>query len=247
VFFAFLGFDVVAAVAREVQDPQHVVPRAILTVILICVAVYVLMALAVTGLIPYADLDVPNPITFALAQLTSGLLGASVGLGTIVGLTSGIFSILFAQARVFLVMSQDRLLPATLSTLSKRSGAPKVATGTAGVIAAILAGVFPINVLSELISIGTLAIFVMVCVGIFVLRMNALTVVRTIRAYRILLVPVAGILGCLFMMVSLPRETWQRFAVWLAIGILIFSASRLVQRQRRRLAASRADLSLRCE
>jgi len=229
VFVAYLGFDVVAAVAREVQNPQRVVPRAILAIILICTALYLLMALILCALIPYGELDVPSPVTLALQRsgLASGPFGAAIAAATLVGLTSGIFGILLGQSRVFLAMSQHGLLPAAVSQLSERTHSPIVATAWAGVPAAVLAGLFPINVLSELISIGTLAVFVVVCVGVIVMRHRAPLLSRPFRVRCSPLVPVAGVLGCLMMMASLPNETQYRFGAWLGAGILIYALRRM--------------------
>jgi APA family basic amino acid/polyamine antiporter len=226
VFVAYLGFDVVAAVAKEVRDPQRIVPQAILAVVVVCTILYVLMALAITGLAPYSVLGVSNPVALATerAGLTSGTFRGLLAVGTIVGLTSGVLAILFAQTRVFFAMSRDRLLPDAVSRLSKRFGTPVVATVVTGVLAAALAGLLPLNVLSELIAIGTLTIFVLVCIGIIVTRYRAPALPRPFRVRWSPLVPVIGATGCLLMMASLPLETWLRFIAWVCIGLLLYGA-----------------------
>jgi len=234
VFVAYLGFDVVAALAREVQDPQRVVPRAILATILICTILYVAMALAICALIPYIELDVPNPVALALerAGLSRGPLGAVIAAATILGLTSGILGILFGQARVFVAMARDRLLPSAVSRLGRRSAVPALALVATGIPAAALAGLFPINLLGELISIGTLAVFAAVCVGVLLMRQHAPSLPRPFRVRWSPLIPLLGVVSCLLMVASLPPETCYRFAMWLAAGLCIYGVRSFWMRDR---------------
>jgi basic amino acid/polyamine antiporter, APA family len=245
VFVAYLGFDVVATVASEVREPQRTVPRAILAVVAICPILYALMAFAITGLAPYSELNVANPVALATSRagLTSPVFTALLATGTVVGLTSGMLAILFAQARILLAMARDGLLPAAISRMSGRFGTPVIATLTTGSLAALLAGVLPLTVLSELIAIGTLSIFVLVCVGALILRWRVPGVPRPFRVRGLPLVAICGTAGCLVMMLSLPVGTWERFAVWLALGLLLYALAR----SRRATELRRAVEPLKCD
>ena len=224
VFFAYIGFDAVSTAAQEAKNPQRDLPIGILASLAICTVLYILMALVMTGLVPYEKLNVPHPVFVAIEAAGPGLkwLTYLINIGAIAGLASVVLVMLMAQPRIFYTMSRDGLLPPVFGKIHPRFQTPYITTIITGIVAATVAGLFPIALLGELVSIGTLFAFVIVSGGIIALRYKRPELHRPFRTPMVPLVPILGILICGYMMASLPLDTWIRLLVWLAIGLAIY-------------------------
>jgi len=224
IFFAYIGFDAVSTAAQEAKNPQRDMPIGILGSLAICTVLYILMALVMTGLTKYTNLNVPHPVFVAIAAAGPALawLRPIINIGAIAGLASVVLVMLLAQPRIFYTMSRDGLLPPVFSKVHPKFRTPYITTILTGVVCALIAGAFPIALLGELVSIGTLLAFVIVSAGIIMLRRTSPDIPRPFRTPLVPLVPILAILICGYMMISLPSDTWIRLIVWLAIGFLIY-------------------------
>ena len=223
IFFAYIGFDAVSVAAQEARNPQRDMPIGILGSLAICTALYILMSLTMVGLTPYTTLNVANPVSVAVAAAGPELqwLGRLVNLGAIAGLSTVILVSLYGQSRIFYSMARDGMVP-WFDKVDPRFGTPVRGTIIIGVFSAILGGMFPLDILGELVSIGTLLAFVLVCIGVIVLRATKPNVKRPFVAPFSPVVPVLGVIVCGAMMYGLPGDTWIRLAVWFLIGLVIF-------------------------
>ena len=224
VFFAYIGFDAVSTAAQEAKNPQKDMPIGILASLAICTVLYILMSLVMTGLANYTELDVPHPVFVAIEKAGPALawLASIINIGAIAGLASVVLVMLMGQPRVFYSMSKDGLLPAAFSKVHPRFKTPYIPTILTGAVAAVMAGLFPIGLLGELVSIGTLLAFVIVCAGVIALRYKSPNLARPFRTPFVPVVPILGILICGYMMYSLPGATWERLIVWMIIGLVIY-------------------------
>jgi APA family basic amino acid/polyamine antiporter len=224
IFFAYIGFDAVSTAAQEAKNPQRDMPIGILGSLAICTVLYILMSLVMTGLTKYTNLNVPHPVFVAINAAGPALawLGPIINVGAIAGLASVVLVMLMAQPRIFYSMSRDGLLPPVFARVHPKFRTPYITTIVTGVICALIAGAFPIALLGELVSIGTLLAFVIVSAGIIVLRRTNPEIPRPFRTPLVPIVPILGILICGYMMYSLPSDTWIRLIVWLIIGLLIY-------------------------
>ena len=224
IFFSYIGFDTASTTAREARNPQRDVPLGILGALGISAVLYVAMSAVLTGMVPYTSLDVAAPVAVALdAHPQLSWLGVLVELGAIVGMTSVILISLLGQPRIFLAMADDGLLPPSWKKVHPVHRTPHIATAVAVIVAAIIAGLLPLDVLGELISIGILLAFTCVCIGVLVLRR---TKPDMPRPFRVPFAPVTCILGalvCISMMVFLPPDTWWRLLVWSVLGFSIYA------------------------
>jgi len=224
IFFAYIGFDAVSTAAQEARNPQRDMPIGILASLAICTILYITVALVLTGIIKYTELNVGDPIAVAINSLGSGVawLRPIIKVGAIAGLSSVILVMMMGQPRIFYSMSKDGLLPAAFGKVHPRFRTPWLATALTGLLATLIAGLFPIELLGKLVNIGTLLAFAIVCVGIFVLRFTHPEIKRPFRTPLFWLVAPVGAGACLFLMCVLPRDTWARLIVWMAIGLLIY-------------------------
>jgi basic amino acid/polyamine antiporter, APA family len=223
IFFAYIGFDQAATTAQEARNPQRDVPWGIIAALIISTVLYVVMSAVMTGMVSYTELNVAAPVAVALdAHPELKWLGLPVKIGAIVGLTSVILMSLLGQPRIFMAMSRDGLLPPAMQQVHAKYRTPHVATIVTGVVAAFFAGIFPLDVLGELISIGILLAFTAVCAGVLVLRRTQPDTPRPFRVPFAGFTAIAGVVVCLAMTAFLPHDTWIRLAIWTAIGFAIY-------------------------
>lgn len=226
IFFAYIGFDAVSTAAQESKRPQRDMPIGILASLAICTILYIAVSLVLTGIIKYDQLNVGAPVAVAIDSLGQGVawLRPIIKVGAIAGLSSVILVMMLGQPRIFYAMSKDGLLPPVFSQVHSKFRTPWVATILTGCVAMLLAGLFPIGLLGELVSIGTLLAFLIVCAGVFVLRFTAPDIHRPFRTPAFWLVCPLGVFFCGWLMYGLPRDTWARLLVWMAVGFVIYFA-----------------------
>lgn len=222
VFFAYVGFDAVSTAVEEARDPQRTVPIGILASLVFCTLIYIIVSGVLTGVVPYTSLNVDHPVAFALTQLGINWASALVSAGVIAGLTTVMLVLYYGLTRIILAMSRDGLLPPYLGHVDAKRHTPVRTTVITGVIMAISAGVLPLGLLAELVNIGTLAAFVLVCGGVVVMRMKHPDAPRPFKAPGGILIPVLGMLSCGALIAFLPLETHLRFVGWLAVGMVIY-------------------------
>jgi APA family basic amino acid/polyamine antiporter len=224
VFFAYIGFDCVSAAAQETKNPQRNMPIGILGSLALCTVLYVLMCIVMTGVTPYTTLGVSKPVTVAVQAMGPQLswlvplvnFGATLGLGTVV------LGLLLGQSRIFYAMSRDGMLPDFFAKVHPTFRTPYLSTILIGILAAILSAFLPENLLIELVAIGTLAAFVLVCLSVIILRKTHPDVPRPFRTPLVPIVPIGGMLVCFGMMAGLPLDTWIRFIGWGLLGLVVY-------------------------
>jgi APA family basic amino acid/polyamine antiporter len=222
IFFAYIGFDAVSTAAQEAKNPGKDMPIGILGSLAICTILYILVAGVLTALVNYRYLNVPDPLAIGIDSTGVRWGSLLVKLGALMGLTSTIVVMLLGQSRVFFSMSRDGLLPGLFRAVHPRFRTPWISTLTVGLFVAVLAASLPINVLAEMVSIGTLLAFVIVCAGVWIIRRRRPDLKRPFRTPLVPLVPILGIVTSLAMMLSLTGITWIRLGVWLVIGMVIY-------------------------
>ncbi|MFI5619388.1 amino acid permease [Streptomyces sp. NPDC051567] len=222
VFFAFIGFDVVATAAEETKLPQRDMPRGILGSLVICTVLYVAVSLVVTGMQHYSDLSVSAPLADAFKAAGHPVYAGIISFGATVGLITVCMILLLGQTRVFFAMSRDGLLPRFFSRTHPKYRTPYRPTILLGVVIAVVAGFTSLSELATLVNIGTLFAFVVVALGVMILRRTRPDLPRAFRTPLVPLVPIASIAASVWLMLNLPAETWLRFAIWMAIGAVVY-------------------------
>jgi len=222
VFFAYVGFDAVSTAVEEAKDPQRDVPIGIISSLAFCTIIYVIVAGLLTGIVPYSTLGVDHPVAFALESIGYNWASALVSTGVIAGLTTVMLVLYYGLTRIILAMSRDGLITPYLSHVSPNTQTPVRVIIITGLIMSIAAGLVPLGSLAELVNIGTLAAFVLVCLGVIVLRRTHPDLPRPFKNPFTPLLPVLGMLSCGALMAFLPQQTWTRFLLWLGLGLVIY-------------------------
>ncbi|WP_035988066.1 amino acid permease [Brevibacillus agri] len=222
VFFAFIGFDAVSTAAEEVRNPQRDMPIGIITSLLVCTLLYIAVSLTLTGIVPYDMLNVKNPVAFALNYVKQDWVAGFISLGAIVGITTVLLVMMYGQTRLFFAMSRDGLLPAVFSQVHPTTQVPRKSTLIVGILVAIFSGLLPLNKLAELTNIGTLFAFILVSIGVVVLRRTNPELRRAFRTPFVPLVPILAVLFCGYLVYSLPAVTKIGFLGWLAAGAVVY-------------------------
>ncbi|MEI6269265.1 MAG: amino acid permease [Methylococcaceae bacterium] len=222
VFFAYVGFDAVSTAAEEAKNPQRDLPFGIVTSLAFCTVIYIIVAGLLTGVVPYTDLNVSSPVAHALTLIGFNGASALISTGVIAGLTTVMLVLYYGLTRIIFAMSRDGLLSPFFSKVNVKTQTPVRVIVLCGVIIALIAGFMPLGDLAELVNIGTLAAFVLVCLGTLVLRVTKPDMERPFRTPFSPLFPVLGMLSCGALMAFLPAITWLRFVIWLVIGLIVY-------------------------
>lgn len=222
VFFAYIGFDAVATSAEECKNPSRDLPIGIIGSLVVCTALYVIVAGVLTGVVPYTELNNPEPVAFALRYIGYNLGSAVVGVGAIAGITTVLLVLLYGQARIFFAMSRDGMVPARVCKIHKRYHTPYIVTVLGAIFVSLIAGFAPIGLIAEMANIGTLSAFLVAAIGVMVLRVTKPDVPRAFRCPLVWLVAPLAVLACGYLMAHLPFDTWIRFLVWCAFGCLVY-------------------------
>jgi APA family basic amino acid/polyamine antiporter len=224
VFFAYIGFDAVSTTSQEAINPKRDMPIGILTSLIVCTILYIAVSLTLTGIVNYKDLNVPAPMALAIDTAGPGLawLRPVLKLGAIAGLSSVVLVLLLGQSRVFFTMASDGLLWKSFAKVHPKYKTPYITSIVTGCFAALFAGLFPIGLLGELVSIGTLLAFVIVCIGIIILRKTEPDAPRGFKTPWVPVIPILGAVVCFAEMAFLPKDTWLRLFAWMAIGFIIY-------------------------
>ncbi len=222
VFFAYVGFDAVSTAVEETRDPQKDVPKGILYSLIFCTLIYIVVSGLLTGILPYPELNVSSPVAFALQQIGVNWASALVATGVITGLTTVMLVLYYALTRIILAISRDGLLPSFFAKVDEKTHTPVRTTVLCGVVMAIMAGFIPLGTLAELVNIGTLAAFVLVCVGVIAMRRLHPDMPRPFKMPGGIVLPVMGMLSCGALIAFLPFDTHMRFVGWLGIGAVIY-------------------------
>ncbi|TDE50187.1 amino acid permease [Nonomuraea mesophila] len=224
VFFAFIGFDIVATAAEETVRPQRDVPRGIIGSLAICTLLYVAVSIVVVGMQRYSELSTSAPLSDAFIAVGQPWLAGIISVGALAGLTTVVLVLLLGQTRVLFAMCRDGLLPRSMAKVNPRFGTPVRLTVLIGLVTMVLAGFVSFGELAELVNIGTLFAFVVVSIGVVVLRRTRPDLPRAFRAPLVPVLPILSVLACLYLMLNLPVQTWLRFVIWMIIGIVLYFA-----------------------
>jgi basic amino acid/polyamine antiporter, APA family len=223
IFFAYIGFEAVSTAAQEAKDPQRTMPIGIIGSLAICTVLYILMSLVITGMAPFDTLNNPAPVATALASIPElKWLTQLVNIGVTIGLGSTILSLIYGQSRILYAMSRDGLLPPAVGKINPRTRTPALGTAMVAVFAAVFGGLFPIKILGELVSMGTLLAFALICIGVLWLRISQPDLPRRFKTPLVWFSAPAGALGCAYLIYKLPPETWPRLFIWMGLGLVVY-------------------------
>jgi APA family basic amino acid/polyamine antiporter len=224
IFFAYIGFDAVSTAAEETKNPKRDVPLGLMICLGVVILLYVSVAFVLTGVVPYKEIDVGNALPAALRRIGIQWGGALVATGAIIGMISTLLVTLYGQVRIFMVMARDGLLPAPFAKVHPKHMTPHICTWITGTATALIAGLFPLPMIIDLCNIGTLFAFVLVSVGVIVLRKTEPNVERRFKTPGVPFTPLITVGFCFYLMYSLPMVTWIRFGIWLLAGLAIYFA-----------------------
>jgi basic amino acid/polyamine antiporter, APA family len=222
VFFAYVGFDAVSTATEEANKPQRDIPVGILASLIFCTVIYIVVSGVLTGIVSFKELNVSSPVAFGLERIGVHWASALVATGVIAGLTTVMLVLYYALTRILTAMSRDGLIAPFFSKVNPKTQTPVKNTIICGTIMAIMAGFIPLNALAELVNIGTLAAFVLVCVGVIALRRTHPNLPRPFKMPYGALLPVLGALSCAALIYPLPWQTHLRFILWLGVGLIIY-------------------------
>jgi APA family basic amino acid/polyamine antiporter len=239
-FFAYVGFDSVSTAAQEARNPQRDMPIGMLASLAICTVIYIAVAIVLTGIVPYAQLNVPDPLAVGIDATGVRWLSPFIKVSALFGLFSTMLVTMLGQTRIFFTMSRDALLPELFGRVHPTFRTPHLSTGVTALAVALVAGLTPITKLGELTSIGTLLAFALVCIGVVLLRRTSPDTPRPFRTPWVPWIPALGVLTCVLQMASLPLATWERLGIWLLLGFIVYfgySRKRAAGARRQRAAA----------
>jgi APA family basic amino acid/polyamine antiporter len=222
IFFAYIGFDAVSTAAEETINPQRNLPIGIIGSLISCAIIFMLVTALLTGAAHYTTLNVGSPVADVLLNLGYRLGAGAVAIGAIAGLTTVILVMYYGFTRIFLAMARDGLLPQFMAVVNPKTQTPIKIIISVGIIMALVAGFVPIHHVAELVNIGTLAAFMIVCIGVIIMRFTRPDMPRPFKVPFGPIIPVLGALFCFYLMVNLPLFTWKVFALWTMIGLIIY-------------------------
>lgn len=224
IFFAFIGFDAVSTAAEETENPKRDVPMGLTICLITVIIMYISVSLVLTGIVPFKSINVNDALPGALSHIGITWGSALVGVGAVLGMISTLLVTLYGQVRIFMVMARDGLLPKSFAKVNKKYSTPGLCTIITGIVTAVMAGLLPLNVIMELCNIGTLFAFILVSIGVIVLRKTMPNMERKFKCPGVPYTPALTVLFCLYLMASLPLVTWIRFGVWMILGLVIYFA-----------------------
>jgi len=240
-FFAYVGFDSVSTAAQEARNPQRDMPIGMLASLAICTVLYIGVAIVLTGIVPFSRLNVPDPLAVGIDATGVRWLSPFIKVSALFGLFSTMLVTMLGQTRIFFTMSRDSLLPELFGRVHPTFRTPHLSTAVTAVVVALVAGFTPITKLAELTSIGTLLAFVLVCLGVIILRRTSPDTPRPFRTPWMPWIPILGVFTCVVQMASLPLATWERLAIWLVLGFVVYfgySRQRAAGARRQRAAST---------
>ena len=222
IFFAYLGFDAVSTAGEEAINPQRDLPIGILSSLAICTILYIIVSAILTGVVPYAQIDIKAPVAAAMGTLGIPWAKGMIATGAIFGITTVMLVLFYGLTRVVLAMSRDGLLPAGMATVHPKTQTPVKLILSAGVVISLIAGFFPIGKVAELVNLGTLGAFFLVCASVIVLRKTRPDMARPFKTPLVPIIPILGMGFCAWLMLSLPALTWIGFAIWMSFGLVMY-------------------------